>query len=391
MGKNVMSLTRVLWFAGVIITLAMGIRHSFGLFLEPLSAGGGRETIAFAFAILNLLWGAAQPFAGAWADRAGARRVLVAGALAYAAGLWTLAVPGMPLLGSVMIGIGLAGTTYGVVFGVVGKLAPPHRRSQAMGLTAAAGSLGQFLLLPAGQWGIDRLGASPTLLVFAALTLLIVPLAWPLRVEGIERPSQPIGDAFREAMRHPGFLLLSASYFVCGFQVSFVGVHLPAFLADRGLSSSVGALSLALIGLANIVGTWLFGHMGARHDKSRLLSGIYACRAVAIVLFVLLPVTPASAIAFSAAIGFLWLGTVPLTNGIIAGIFGVHYLSMLGGLVFFAHQLGSFFGIWLGGRVYDSTGSYDPVWWTSVVLGVMASLLCLPIRERPLQRAEAGA
>ena len=389
-----MSLSRLLWFAGLIITLAMGIRHSFGLFVPDMSAvlGGGRGIFALALAVQNLLWGLAQPFAGAWADRVGARRVLVLGTLCYVAGLLLMATAAAPLSSGALVGLGLAGTTYGVVFGVVGKVAPPEKRTQAMGITAAAGSVGQFIMLPLGQWSIDTLGWSLTLIVFSALVAAIMPLAVPLRAPVSVRPSQPVGAALKEACRHPGFLLLCASYGVCGFQVTFVGVHLPAYLADQGIAPQVGATALALIGLFNIVGTWLFGLLGARRNKARLLSLIYAARALAITCFVLLPLSPLSSMLFAAAIGFLWLGTVPLTNGLIAGVFGVEYLSMLGGVVFMAHQVGSFFGVWLGGLLFDRTGSYGLVWWMSVVLGVAAAFLCLPIREERVPRlAVAGA
>ncbi len=395
-----MSLTaptrRILLFAGLIITLAMGVRHSFGLFLAPMSAdfGWGRETFAFALAMQNLIWGAAQPFAGAIADRYGARRVLWAGTLCYVLGLLLMSnastALGLNASTGLLIGLGLAGTTYGVVFGVVGKSVPASHRSQAMGIVAAAGSLGQFLMLPIGQWSIGLVGWATTLMLFAFLLASMAPLSIPLVTPGSSRPQQSPWQAIGEALRHPGFLLLCASYFVCGFQVTFVGVHLPAYLADQGLSPTVGATALALIGLFNIAGTYLFGQLGARRDKAKLLALIYASRAVAITLFVLAPLTPVSAMLFAAVIGFLWLATVPLTNGLIAGVFGVEYLSMLGGFAFFSHQVGSFFGVWLGGRVFDAIGSYAPVWWGSVVLGVVATFLALPIREVELARRAAA-
>ncbi|MFA7282760.1 MAG: MFS transporter [Sterolibacterium sp.] len=387
-------LASVLLFAALIVGVSMGIRHSFGLFLVPLSTehGWSREVFSFAMALQNLVWGAVQPFAGLLADRYGAKRVLWGGSLLYILGLlgmaWTTTGTGFAATAGLMIGIAHATTTYSVVFSAMGKLLPPARRSWAMGIVAAAGSFGQFLMVPVAAGLIDGMGWFGTLLIFAAASFLIAPLGTAL-TRGLQVAAsgggQSAREAFHEALGERGFLFLTLAYFVCGFQVVFIGVHLPTYLLDKGLNGNVGMTALALIGLFNILGTYTAGILGGRWPKRYLLAGIYLTRSAVISLFLLLPLTPLSVYVFAAAIGFLWLSTVPLTNAIVAQVFGVRYLGMLSGLVFFSHQIGSFLGVWLGGRLFDSTGSYDIVWLICIALGVVAALLNLPVDETSLE------
>jgi len=387
--------TVVLVCGGLVLTLGMGIRHGFGLFLQPMSADlhWGRETFALAMAVQNLVWGATQPFAGMFADRYGTARVVVIGALLYVLGLVTMAHASTPLMlvltGGLLIGTGLSGITYSVIAGVLGRRFPPEQRSLALGISAAAGSFGQFAMLPLTQWLLTRFGWYGALVTLAAVGVLMVPLAAAL-VEKREKIAhafrQSAAEAMTEAIRYRSYLLLTAGFFVCGFQVVFVGVHLPAYLADRGLPPHVAVTALALIGLFNIVGTYTTGWLGTRVPKRYILSTIYACRSVVIALFIWLPLSPLSVYAFAIALGLLWLSTVPPTNMIVAEIFGVRYLAMLTGVVFFSHQIGSFLGAWLGGYLFDRTGSYDVVWWLSIALGIVAALLNLPIDEREIHR-----
>jgi len=398
MNANWRTPTLILICGGLIMTIAMGARHGFGLFLQPMSMahGWGRETFAFALAVQNIVWGVSQPFTGLIADRYGAGRVLLAGALCYIVGLVLMAYAAsglqLALSAGVLIGLGLSGTTFSIVYGVLGRTWPIEKRSQVLGLAGAAGSFGQFAMLPATQALISGMGWMGALLALSAVAALMLPLSYVLAEphrDASHRPSQPVMDAIREAAAHKGFWLLTFGYFVCGFQVIFIGVHLPAYLADHGLPGNVGVACLALIGFFNIIGTWGAGMLGARLTKRYLLAFIYIARSVIIVAFLAAPLTPASAYVFSAAMGLLWLATVPLTNGIVAQVFGVAYLSMLGGFVFFSHQIGSFLGAWLGGLLFDRTGSYDLVWWIAIALGVVAMLANLPIDERPLARLRA--
>jgi MFS family permease len=378
------------------MTLAMGARHGFGLFLQPMSMahGWGREVFAFALALQNLMWGAAQPFAGLIADRWGAGRVVFGGAVLYVAGLFWMAYAGsgteLALSSGVLIGLGLSGTTFSIIYGVLGRIYPPEKRTMALGIAGAAGSFGQFAMLPGTQALISGVGWQTALLVLAGAAALMAPLAAvlaePNRSGAAQHHHQPIRDAIAEAAAHKGFWLLTFGYFVCGFQVVFIGVHLPAYLADHGLPGNVGVTCLALIGFFNIIGTYGAGWLGQHHSKKHLLAFIYVARSVIIVIFLATPLTAASAYLFAAAIGTLWLATVPLTNGIIAQVFGVGYLSMLGGFVFFSHQIGSFLGAWLGGVLFDRTGSYDIVWGISIALGLAAMALNLPIDQRPVER-----
>jgi MFS family permease len=391
---------QVLVCGAAVVTLSMGIRHGFGLWLQPITQAQGwtRETFAFAMAVQNLAWGIFGVFAGMVADRWGAFRVLLAGCALYAAGLAGMALSPTPLLfaltAGVLIGAAQAGTTYAVIYGIIGRQIDPAKRSWAMGMTAAAGSFGQFLMVPVEGLLIGNLGWQHALLALAALVLLIVPLAYALREPGFAGGKPPvreqtIGQALTEAFKYPSFQLLMAGYFVCGFQVVFIGVHMPSYLKDKGLSPQVASYALALIGLFNIVGTYLAGVLGQKLERRKILAGIYLGRAVAIAAFLWAPLTPMSVYVFSAVIGMLWLSTVPPTNAMVAQIFGVAHLSMLGGFVFFSHQVGSFLGVWLGGLLYDRTGSYDIVWWISIALGVFAAVVNIQVSEAPIRRGPA--
>jgi predicted MFS family arabinose efflux permease len=391
-----LSMTQVLLCGAAVVTLSMGIRHGFGLFLQPLTMdrGWSRETFAFALAIQNLAWGVFGPFAGMLADRYGAWRVLLLGGVLYACGLvWmALASSGLAFTGSagLLLGMAQAGTTYAIVFGVVARNVAPHRRSWAMGVTAAAGSFGQFLMVPVENWLISGWGWQNALFVLGAMALAMLPLAFGLREPAPHLAhagtQQSVSAALREALGHNGFKLLTAGYFVCGFQVVFIGVHLPSYLKDHGLQPGVASTALALIGLFNVFGTYIAGSLGQHLSKPRMLSVIYLLRSVVIVTFISLPITPWSVYLFAAAMGLLWLSTVPPTNAVVAQIFGAQYMSMLGGIVFLNHQVGSFLGAWLGGRLYETSGSYDVVWWISVALGLAAALINWPIRDAPIQR-----
>ncbi len=387
-------LAQVLICGAMVVTLSMGIRHGFGLWLAPITMDRGwtRETFAFAIAVQNIAWGAVGPLAGMVADRFGAWRVLVIGALLYAAGLvcMALSTSGLAFAGSagLLIGIAQAGTTYAIVYGVIGRNVPAHKRSWAMGATAAAGSFGQFLMVPVESWLIAHAGWQSALYVLGAAALIILPLTAGLKEPSLARSAgqQSVGAALREAFAYPSFRWLMAGYFVCGFQVVFIGVHLPSYLQDKGLGPQVATTALALIGLFNVIGTYTVGVLGQRWPKRHLLSAIYTLRAIAIVAFLAAPLSPWSVYVFASAMGLLWLSTVPATNAVVAQIFGVQYLSMLGGFVFFSHQVGSFLGAWLAGKLYDATGSYAVVWWIAVALGVFAAIVNQPVREAPIAR-----
>lgn len=391
--------TAVLVCGGLILSLGLGIRHGFGLFLYPMTADlhWSRETFSLAFAVQNLVWGAAQPFAGAIADKYGSGRVVAGAALLYVLGLVLMAHPGAPwqfiVSAGVLIGLGLTGVTFSMVSGVLGRAFPPEKRSMVFGISGAAGSFGQFALLPVTEGLLTHIGWYGALLTLSAIGLLMVPLAAAMvekRVHAAHAFQQSAREAMGEALSHRGYVLLTLGFFVCGFQVVFVGVHLPAYLADHGLPPRVAVTALALIGLFNIVGTYTTGWLGSRVPKRYILSFIYFGRAVVIALFVWLPLSAASVYAFAVALGLLWLSTVPPTNGIVAQVFGVRYLAMLSGFAFFSHQIGSFLGAWLGGRLYDATGSYDIVWYLSIALGVVAGLINLPVDERTIARPAAA-
>lgn len=386
----------ILLGSALILALSLGVRHGFGLFLAPMSAqfGWGREVFAFAIAFQNLIWGLAQPFAGALADRFGAAKVVFIGGVLYALGLVFMGMSSSPLSLSlsagVLIGIGLSGTSFSVILGVVGRALPPEKRSMGMGIASAAGSFGQFAMLPSTLGLIGWLGWSAALLALGLLVALILPLVAMLK--DVPTPltggEQTLREALHEACTHSGFWLLALGFFVCGFQVVFIGVHLPAYLVDQHLPAKVGTTVLALIGLFNVFGTYTAGWLGGRLSKPRLLTGLYLIRAVVIALFLWIPVTEVTAYVFGVAMGLLWLSTVPLTNGTVATLFGVRNLSMLGGIVFLFHQLGAFLGGWLGGVVYDRTGSYDLIWQVSILLSLLAAALNWPVRERPVARLQ---
>jgi MFS family permease len=395
--KN-LSTTQVLICGAIIVTLSMGIRHGFGLWLQPITQAQNwtREAFALAIGVQNITWGITGIFAGMLADKFGAFRVIVFGAICYALGLVGMAYATTPLMFSltagVLIGIAQAGTTYAVIYGVIGRNIAPERRSWAMGVAAAAGSFGQFLMVPTEGFLISSFGWQTALVVLGAAALLIVPLSFGLREPrfaggATAKREQTILQALREAFKYPSFQLLMAGYFVCGFQVVFIGVHMPSYLKDKGLSPQVAGYALALIGLFNVFGTYAAGTLGQRLQKKNILSFIYFARAVVITVFVFAPLSPASVYIFASVMGLLWLSTVPPTNAAVAQIFGITHMSMLSGFVFFSHQIGSFMGVWLGGVLYDRTGSYDVVWYIAIALGVFAGLVNLPVKEAPIARA----
>ena len=381
----------------LILTLAMGVRHTGGLFLQPmtLDQGWSRELFSFSIALQNLLWGLFQPFAGAFADRHGAGRTLVGGALLYIVGLVVMAhadtALGLNVGAGLLVGMGLSGTTFSVVLGVIGRMAAPEKRSMALGLASAGGSFGQFAVLPVGQGLISMVGWQDALLWLALGIALIIPLAAAVtgtsdRSTGVQ---QSLREALGEAMRTPSFHYLFWSFFVCGFQTAFIMLHLPAFVVDSGMSANIGMTAVAMIGLFNIFGSFLSGWLGGLYSKKWLLAWIYALRIVAILALLLFPLSQLTLYVFAAVMGLLWLGTVPLTSGLVGHIFGLRYMGMLYGIVFLGHQIGGFLGAWLGGRIFDLSGSYLMAWWLSIALSVMAAALSLPVREAPLLRAEA--
>ena len=397
-----LSITQVLICGAAIVTLSMGIRHGFGLWLQPVTQAQGwtRENFALAIAVQNISWGFFGIFAGMVADKFGAFRVILAGAVCYSLGLIGMAyspTPGWFLLtAGVLIGAAQAGTTYAVVYGVIGRNVPVERRSWAMGVAAAAGSFGQFLMVPTEGFLISSQGWQQALITLGIAALLIMPLAIGLREPGFAsgqaaHRDQSILQALTEAFKYPSFQLLMAGYFVCGFQVVFIGVHLPSYLKDKGLSPQVASYALALIGLFNVFGTYLAGSLGQKMQKKNILAFIYAARAVCITLFLIVPLSPASVYVFASCMGLLWLSTVPPTNAAIAQIFGVAHLSMLSGFVFLSHQLGSFLGAWLGGVLYDKTGSYDVVWYLCIALGLFGALINLPVKEAAIARQPLAA
>jgi MFS family permease len=398
-GWQPLPLGRVLVCGALIVTLSMGVRHGFGLWLGPVTQeyGWSREHFAFALALQNLVWGASQPVFGALADRFGAFRVAVLGALLYAAGVATMSVAATPalfaLVAGVLLGLAQSCTTYSVIYGVIGRNADAAQRSSAMGIVAAAGSFGQFLMLPLERELLAAFGWQSALLILGGMMLAIIPAAVGLRERGrplaAGGPSQSVLQALREAAGYRSFQLLMAGYFVCGFQVVFIGVHLPSYLRDKGLGGEVAAWSLALIGLFNVFGSYAAGQLGQRLYKRHILAFIYAARSLAIGLFLLAPISPLSVYLFAAAMGLLWLSTIPPTNAVVAQMFGPRHFGMLSGFVFFSHQVGSFLGVWLGGRLFDLSGSYDLVWGLCIVLGIAAALVNLPIDEGAAPRLKA--
>ncbi|MDI4656714.1 MFS transporter [Xanthobacter autotrophicus] len=394
--------------AGCVIALiTFGPRSVFGLFLLPMSQefGWGRDVFGLAVALQNLLWGLGSPFAGAIADRFGTVRVMCCGALLYAAGLVLMAyadTPGMlHLTAGVMVGFGLSAASFNLVLAAFGKLLPDQWKSIGFGAATAAGSFGQFLFPPLSRALMDTIGWHETLIVFGAALLIVMPFSLALATRGVAAskplagaaaaPQQGIGAAIGEALRHPSYVMLVLGFFTCGFQLAFVTVHMPAFLVDNGMSLSVGAYTLALIGLFNIFGSLTAGFLSSRMSRKWLLAWIYAGRGVAIAVFVLMPITPLSCYVFGAAMGFLWLSTVPPTSDLVMLMFGTRYMAMLYGFAFFSHQVGGFLGVWLGGTLYVATGSYTWVWWLSVALSFASAAINLPIKERPVAREPVAA
>jgi MFS family permease len=392
----------VIVLCGCLISMiSFGPRATLGFFLTPQSQanGWGRDVFGLALAIQNIVWGLGQPLAGAIADRFGIVRVLCIGAILYAIGLAMMAYSTTPLLldlsAGVLIGFGLAGCSFSIVLSAFGKLLPERWRSLAFGAGTAAGSFGQFLYSPVAVSLIDAVGWQDTLVTFAAVTLLVLPVSLALATEGAEPGSraapQSLRQALSEALAQRSYVLLVLGYFTCGFQLAFITTHMPAYLVDRGLSTQVGGWTIAVIGLFNIVGSLMSGWLGNYLPKRYILSVIYFGRALAVLAFIMFPVTPLTAILFGAAMGLLWLSTVAPTNGIIALMFGTRWLATLAGLAFFSHQVGGFLGVWLGGIVFERTGSYDAVWWLSILFGLLSAVINLPIVEKPVVRAATAA
>ncbi|OOZ42635.1 MFS transporter [Solemya elarraichensis gill symbiont] len=381
----------ILVCGSLVLLAGYGVRHTYGLFLQPMSItnGWGRETFSYAIAVQNIVWGITQPITGRIADRYGAGPVVIVCGLLYTAGhiLMSQSSSEIALLfaAGLLIGIALSGTTASVIIGVIGRAVSQQKRSAAMGIAMAVGSLGQFAFLPASNHIINSIGWQQSLLLLAIVTAVIIPLAMPLMEKECSTTRRlSLRVVLSEAWNERDFWLLSRGFFVCGFQVGFIGTHLPAFLVDEGLGPSTGATALALIGLFKIFGTYCFGYLGGKMSKPYLLVSIYSLRALVILIFLLFPVTQTTVYLFSSLMGFLWLSTVPLTNGIVATLFGTANLSMLSGIVFLLHQVGAFLGGWMGGYFYDRLGDYDAVWMIAIALSIMAALLNCPIRERPV-------
>jgi MFS family permease len=380
---------------GIIMGLALGVRHVQGLFLLPMTTdrGWSREEFALAIALQNLVWGLVQPFTGMIADRFGSVRVLVAGCVLYAAGLYLMAYAttnlGLVLTAGLLVGMALSATSFGAVYGAISRMVTPERRSWALGLAGAVGGLGQFALVPATQGFISGYGWVMALVILAAVMAAVLPLSFALndKVPPASGPvRQSMSEAIREALSHRGFWLLNAGFLVCGFQLAFIANHLPAYLLDRGLDGRSAVIALAVIALANVGGTYLFGMLGGRYRRKYLLAGIYLLRSVVMAAFVMLPLSEATVYVFAFIMGLVWLGTLPLTNGLVSQVFGVRYISTLFGFVFVGHQIGSFFGVWLGGMVFDATQSYELLWSVSILLGLVAALLHWPIDDAEVLR-----
>ena len=390
----------IIGFGCLISMMSFGPRSSLGFFLTPMSVANhwGRDVFAFALALQNLLWGIGQPLAGIVADRFGTVRVFCAGGLMFAAGLALMShatsAPALDLSAGVLIGFGLSGTSFMIILATFGKLLPPEWRSVAFGFGTAAGSFGQFLYSPLSVMLMNSFGWQQTLLIFAVSMLAVLPLSTALAAptgRDADRLAAPqsLQQALREAFGQRSYVMLVLGFFTCGFQLAFITVHLPAYLADRGLSATVGGWTLATIGLFNIFGSLLYGWLSDRMPKRFLLSFNYFVRALAILAFISFPVTPTTCIAFGAVMGIVWLSVVPPTNGIIAVMFGTRWLGTLAGFAFFSHQIGGFLGAWLGGLMFDRFGTYEPVWWLSIALGIMSALINMPIVERPVSRPAA--
>ncbi|MCG9575840.1 MFS transporter [Vibrio tubiashii] len=391
----------IVWLGIAILIICLGIRQSFGIFMMPISDHfqTGREFFSFAIALQNLLFGVFQPFVGMAADRFGAKRIIIMGAIAYGAGLYLTSIAVEPSLLylslGVLVGLGLSATSYVIVLGAVAKVVPAQHAAKAFGLTTAAGSFGMFAMIPGAQTLLSDFGWQGALQGFAILSSLMIAFALFMKngrattnqsSANQEDDNQTLKQALKEAFSHKGYWLIHLGFFVCGFHVMFIATHLPSYLADKHLPASTAAMALAYVGIFNIFGSYFWGVMGDRFNKRHVMSALYLVRTVVIGSFVTLPVTEHTAAIFGGAIGFCWLGTVPLTSGLVRQIFGAKYLSTLYGLVFFTHQVGSFLGAWAGGRIYDYYGSYDPIWWSTVVLAFAAALIHLPINDQPVRR-----
>ena len=392
----------LLVLSGLIISICMGLRESLGLFMRPmtLELGISAATFGFAIAVQNIVWGLSQPFVGALADRYGPRPVLIGTALMYAAGLLLMvfakAVPGGLEIAGFLAGIGTAGTGFGVLIGTVSRATPPEKRTRTVGIVAAAGSLGTMVIAPIGQGLIDGFGWKAAMMAFAAIAASMALLSLAIREQPLAKGNSPavsqnLGEAVREAMAHRGYLFMTLAFFACGFQLVFLTTHLPAYLQLCGVAPGVGASALALIGLCNTIGTYIFGLLGARYSQKHLLALIYLLRTLFIIVFLLVPIAPATTLVFAAAMGFLWLGVVPLVTGIIGRVFGLTHFNTLYGIVFLSHQVGSFFGAWMGGVVFDRMGNYNVAWGALIVIGVTAFMLQWLMDERPpRERKSAG-
>jgi predicted MFS family arabinose efflux permease len=389
-------LPAVIIVSGCLVAMVnFGVRSTFGLFTTPISElhAWPREIYSIAIALQNLLWGVATPIAGAFADRYGSARVLMVGAVFYAVGTLIMASAGTPamlyLSGGVLVGIGIAASSFGIVMAAFGRLVPPEKRSWAFGIATAAGSMGQFVFATSGGALISAFGWYEALNILGLCSLLIILFAYPLMAQNTSKSAVPLGEtemsmreAIRQAFRNRSYNLLTAGFFVCGFQLAFVTVHLPPYLAEHGISASFAGIAMGAIGLFNVVGSYYSGVIGGKYPKRIPLSIIYVLRSVAVVAFITMPITNVSTVIFTASLGLLWLSTVPLTMGLVTVMFGTRYMATLYGFVFLSHQVGSFFGVWLGGRLYDQFGSYDPVWWMGAALGIFAAIVHLPIREQ---------
>ena len=391
--------TRIWWLiisGGIILAISLGFRQSLGLFLPFISTemGIGRESFALGIGLMNLFWGLGAPITGAIADRYGSVTIIIVSGFLYALGLAVMTLSGLGeqlITGGILIGLGLSGAGFSVILGAVGRAAPENKRGLALGIATTGGSIGQFAALPYTHMLIETASWSNALLILAACSLIIVPLAFsfmaPSRTEVVQQgDEQTLKEAFLEACSTHNFWLLNAGFFVCGFHVTFIAVHLPAYLSDAGFLPWLGVAALTLVGLGNIFGSFLCGVLGDIYKRKHLLNLLYFTRAIAIAAFLYIPISETSVLVFSIVMGVLWLGTVPLTSGLIAKIYGTQYMSLLFGFVFLSHQVGGFLGAWLAGRLYDSYGNYDIIWFTSIALGIIAGVIHWPISERPLQR-----
>ncbi len=388
---------------GLIMGASLGTRHVQGLFLQPVTMdhGWSREAFGFALAMQNLVWGLVQPFTGMIADRFGSARVILAGAVVYALGLALMAgsdtVAQYTLGSGLLVGIGLSGTAFGAVYGALSRMFPAQHRSWALGVAGAVGGLGQFCMVPTVQASINGAGWVTALMLLGGLMLVLSPLSMLLR-DRVAAPAgaqqvrdQTMGEALREAFGHRGFWLLNFGFLACGFQLAFIAAHMPAYLVDKGLGAKEAGAALALIALANVIGTYTCGYLGGFLRRKYVLSAIYLIRSAAMLAFVTVPLSPATVYVFSFVMGLLWLGTVPLTNGLVSQVFGVRYITTLFGFVFFGHQVGGFLGVWLGGKVFDATHSYDLLWMASIAIGVVAAGLHWPINDKVIQRGPLPA